>query len=164
MAPLLGTIERTWISWDTNWEWIIHMFYVNMHTISPDLSFWMTMFGQSFHITFLSVRCVLSLLILHVCLLSFIPEVQSLTLGELLLLLTLLYDAPHELPTYISLDYCYFPFIFFLSLVLSYRDSSIDCLFHPRHPIWTTVQYWSSHHWHHHPLPRLFLSSCRTSF
>ena len=40
---------------------LVHMFYVNMHTISLGRSFWMAMFGQSFHITFLSIRCVLSL-------------------------------------------------------------------------------------------------------
>ena len=32
-----------------------------------------------------------------------------------------------------SLDFCYFPYIFFLSLVPSYQDSPIDYLFHPRH-------------------------------
>ena len=55
---------------------LVHMFYVNMHTISPGRSFWMAMFGQSFHITFLYSAY---LYFMHV----FLPLFQRFSLSHL---------------------------------------------------------------------------------
>ena len=78
---------------------LVHMFYGNMHTISLNCSFWVTICGQFFQITSLSIRHVQTQ-----CLFSFfLLEVQSLTLAELISILVSLYGAPHELLAYISL-------------------------------------------------------------
>lgn len=121
------------------------MFYANMHSISPGRFFWVTMFGQSFQITSLSIRHVLSMLTLDACLPSFPLEVQSLTPREFLSLLISLYGVPLELPTYIPLasfskpTWILVTYIFFLSFAPLSQDSPINCSFHPHYLIQTTV-------------------------
>ena len=52
---------------------LVLMFYANMYTIYVGHSFWVTMFGQSFLITSLLVKCGLDMPRLDPCLIYFLP-------------------------------------------------------------------------------------------
>lgn len=83
-TPLPTILREKW--WESMFTlhgsyylFLVRMFYANMHTVSLGCSFSVTMFGQSFQITSLLVKRVLSLPRLDACLPFFLPDVQSLT-------------------------------------------------------------------------------------
>lgn len=72
------------------------MFNVNMHIVSHGGSFWVTMFGQSFQITYLSVRCVLDMRQLDACLHFILPSRGLVSYSwRAFFILVLLYGASH---------------------------------------------------------------------
>lgn len=79
----LPFLEREGENYCLPYKVLIILFYVNMHTISLSHSFWVIMFGQSFHITSLLVRRVLDMPRFDTCLPFFPLEIQSFILGKL---------------------------------------------------------------------------------
>lgn len=132
------------------YPFLVFMFYVNMHIVSCGGSFWVTMFGQSFQIIYLSVRCVLDMRQLDACLHFILPSRGSVSHSwrasfdsSFVIwcssLASCIYSSSCLLQA--SLDSCYFPYIFFLYFIPLYQDSLIDCSFHSCHHLRTTIRY-----------------------
>lgn len=154
------------------YPFLVCMFYVNMHIVSRGGSFWVTVFGQSFHITYLSIRCVLDMRQLDACLHFILPSkgLVSHSWRAFFYILVLLYGALRQLLAYIPLVSFSKPtqiLATFLTYILSILYTII-----PRFADRLLMSFMSSSQDNNsissrsssHPLLRFFLLSWCTSF
>ena len=107
LHALLDTLLPTIIhekGWDTllsllrtHYLHLMQMFYVNMHSFVARVTFQVTMYGQSFLVSTLFIRCVLGIFHLAKCFPSLSPKVQSLTYKELDVLSVTLFGTSRPL-------------------------------------------------------------------